>query len=95
MAEVAMVHQNLAGIRQFLGAPAFVRPNLNGHRSHPSLADIVEEATNPGIPSNPVVAAVDRWTGKQVRRAIGAGLLLVAGGGIKWLWDVAWTALHR
>ncbi len=68
LGEIGQLHDRMAHMATFLGAPSYVRQHLNGNRSHPSLADIVEEATNPGTTrtSNPVRAAVERWTGKAV-----------------------------
>ena len=93
--ELSELRAEIQHIGRFLGAPPYVRPHLNGNKP-PSFADIVEEVTSPRThPSNPVVSAIDRWTGKQVRRVIGAGLLLLGGAGLKWVWDLVWAAVHR
>ncbi len=78
--EVVDLRADHAHLAKFLKCPPRVKDQrLNGeHREKsPSLADLVEEATNPGIPSHPVRAAIERYTGKVVIRV----LIFVAGVG--------------
>jgi hypothetical protein len=56
---------------KFMNCPPRVQDNrANGtfREKSPSLAELVEEATNPGIPSNPIKALVERHVGKAVIR---------------------------
>ncbi|HLW78109.1 MAG TPA: hypothetical protein VKU44_00785 [Terriglobia bacterium] len=103
MGEIGAVREDVRVIGEFLGIEAFKRrQGLNGQvngiyrKKEPSLADLVEEATtSPGTTtSNPVKAAVERWTGKAVWKGISMAGLAGLGVVAHWLWTVIWAALH-